>query len=130
MHLTQDPTAAHTVTPTAAPTSLSASVDRLTSATFDEVIVASDRPILVDFTAAWCPPCRQLSPVLHSLAIEQVERLRVVEVDIDQSPDLALRHQVLSAPTMVLYVGGQVALTMVGSRGRARLLEDLAPHLD
>jgi thioredoxin 1 len=110
-------------------TSTSGRVDHLTSTTFDEVVATSDRPVLVDFTATWCPPCKQLTPVLHALAAEQADRLRIVEVDIDESPDLALRHQVLSAPTMVLYVDAQVALTMVGARGRARLLEDLAPFL-
>ncbi len=104
-------------------------VDRLASATFDEVIATSDRPVLVDFTATWCPPCKQLTPVLHALAAEQADRLRIVEVDIDESPDLARRHQVLSAPTMVLYVGVEPVVALVGARGRARLLEDLAPFL-
>jgi thioredoxin 1 len=106
-----------------------ATVDRLTSTTFDEVIMSSDRPVLVDFTAAWCPPCRQLTPVLHALAAEQADVLRIVEVDIDESPDLALRYQVLSAPTMILHVEGRPVVALVGARGRARLLEDLAPHL-
>ena len=125
MSLTDDPTRP-------APPDLHASagrVDHLTSVTFDEAIATSDRPVLVDFTATWCPPCKQLTPVLHALAAEQEDRLRIVEVDIDESPDLALRHQVLSAPTMVIYLDGQPVHTMVGARGRARLLQDLAPYL-
>ncbi|UDY34150.1 thioredoxin family protein [Dermatobacter hominis] len=118
MSTTHDPT-----TPSAA------SVDRLTSTSFDEEVMASDRPVLVDFTASWCPPCEQQTPVLHALADEQAARLRIVEVDVDESPDLARRHQVLSAPTMVLYVDGRIALTLVGARGRGRLLEDLDPFL-
>ena len=106
-----------------------ATVAHLTSTTFDEVIATADLPVLVDFTATWCPPCKQLTPVLHALASEQADRLRIVEVDIDESPDLAWRHQVLSAPTMVLYVDGRIAQQLVGARGRARLLEDLAPFL-
>jgi len=125
MSLTDDP--ARPVS--TGPTTRLGQVDHLTSATFDEAIATSDRPVLVDFTASWCPPCKQLTPVLHALAVEQADRLRIVEVDIDESPDLALRHQVLSAPTMVLYLGGQPVHTMVGARGRARLLEDLAPYL-
>ncbi|HWJ64244.1 MAG TPA: thioredoxin domain-containing protein [Acidimicrobiales bacterium] len=125
MHLTDDPTRS---TP-ADPAPSTGRVDHLTSGTFDEAIVTSDRPVLVDFTATWCPPCKQLTPVLHALAIEQADRLKIVEVDIDESPDLALRHQVLSAPTMVLYLDGQPVHTLVGARGRARLLEDLAPYL-
>lgn len=125
MHLTDDPARPRS-TDVAPP---AASVDHLTSTTFDEAIATSDQPVLVDFTASWCPPCKQLTPVLHALAVDQADRLRIVEVDIDESPDLALRHQVLSAPTMVLYVDGRLVHTMVGARGRARLLEDLAPHL-
>lgn len=115
--------------PATASTSPAATVDHLTSSTFAEVIATADRPVLVDFTATWCPPCKQLTPVLHALAAEQADRLRIVEVDIDESPDLARRYQVLSAPTMVLHVDGQPVLSLVGARGRARLLEDLAPYL-
>ncbi|MGN6692538.1 MAG: thioredoxin family protein [Aquihabitans sp.] len=104
-------------------------VDHLTSTTFVEAVMTSYSTLLVDFTATSCPPCKQLTPVLHALATEQADVLRIVEVDIDESPELALRHQVLSAPTMVLYVGGQIAHTMIGARGRARLFEDLAPFL-
>lgn len=115
--------------PTRTPSSASGRVDRLTGTSFDEVVATSDRPVLVDFTAAWCPPCKQLTPVLHALAEEQADRLRIVDVDIDESPDLARRYQVLSAPTMVLHVEGRPVVQLVGARGRARLLEDLAPYL-
>lgn len=125
MSLTDDPARP----PTSVSTTTSGRVDRLTSTTFDEAIATSERPVLVDFTATWCPPCKQLTPVLHALAEEQAERLRIVEVDIDESPDLARRYQVLSAPTMVLHVEGQPVVQLVGARGRARLLEDLAPYL-
>lgn len=105
------------------------SVARLGTATFDEVIATADRPVLVDFTASWCPPCKQLTPVLHALAAEQADRLAIVEVDIDADPDLAVRFQVRSAPTLVLLVDGQPVRTLVGARGKTRLLEDLEPHL-
>ena len=106
-----------------------ASVDRLTSASIDEELMSSDRPVLVDYTPTWSPPCKPLTPEQHPHPAEHADRLRIVEVDTDESPDLARRHQVMSAPTMVLYVDGRVALTLVGARGRARLLEDLAPFL-
>lgn len=104
-------------------------VTALSSATFDEAVAASEVPVLVDFTAAWCSHCAQLDPVLHALAAEQADRLAVARVDIDADPDLAARHRVMSAPTIVLYVDGRPVHTIVGARSGARLLEDLAPHL-
>lgn len=101
----------------------------LTSATFDEAVAGATTPVLVDFTATWCPPCHVLKPVLRQIAAEQAGRLAVAEVDIDAHPDLAVRYSVMSAPTMVLLVDGQPVRTLVGSRGRARLLADLSPHL-
>lgn len=106
-----------------------ATIRTLTTATFDEVIATSEVPVLVDFTASWCPPCRALTPVLEALAAEQAGHLVIVEVDLDAEPDLVVRHGVLGAPTMVLYVDGQVVDRFVGGRSRGRLLEDLAPHL-
>lgn len=106
-----------------------ASVRSLTAATFDEVIATADVPVLVDFTASWCPPCRALTPVLEALAVEQAGHLAIVEVDLDAEPDLVVRHGVLGAPTMVLYKDGVVVDRFVGGRSRGRLLEDLAPHL-
>ncbi len=125
---TGPPTAGPAVAPVGSPADV-AVVRRLTAATFDEAIASSPVPVLVDLTATWCPPCRQLTPVLAALAVEQADRLAVVEVDIDAEPALAVRHGVLSAPTMVLYVDGRPVQTLVGARSRARLLEDLDPHL-
>ena len=110
-------------------TSAAGAIRTLTDATFDEVVATADRPVLVEFTAAWCPPCRALAPVLEQLSAELADRLVIVAVDIDHEIDLVRRHDVRGAPTMVLYVDGAVADVFVGGRGRARLLEDLAPYL-
>lgn len=101
----------------------------LTAATFDEFVAGADLPVLVDFTATWCPPCRQLSPVLHQLASDLRGRLSIAEVDVDDHPGLAVRFGVRGAPTMVLLVDGEVAAVLVGARGRDRLLADLEPHV-
>jgi thioredoxin 1 len=110
-------------------TSAPGAIRTLTDASFAEAIATADRPVLVEFTAAWCPPCRALTPVLEQLATDLADRLEIVAVDIDRELELVRRHDVRGAPTMVLYVGGVVADVFVGGRGRARLLEDLAPHL-
>ena len=110
-------------------TAESGDITVLTTATFDEFVAGADLPVLVDFTATWCPPCRQLSPVLHQLAVELRGRLRVAEVDVDDHPALAVRFGVRGAPTMVLLVDGDVVEVLVGARGRDRLLADLDPHL-
>jgi thioredoxin 1 len=81
--------------------------------------------VLVDYTAAWCPPCQALAPVLDELAAEQADRLTIVSVDVDEHPDVAGRARVMSMPTMVLYVNGEKERRLVGARGKARLLEDL-----
>ncbi len=101
----------------------------LTGATFDEFVATADLPVLVDFTATWCPPCRQLSPVLHRLAVDLRGRLRIAEVDVDADPALAVRFGVRGAPTMVLLLDGAAVAVLVGARGRDRLLADLEPHL-
>lgn len=106
-----------------------ATVTVLDGTGFDEAIATATEPVLVDFTATWCPPCKQLSPVLHALAPEQAGRFAIAEVDIDRSPELATRYGIQGAPTMLLFQDGQVVERLVGARGRARLLEELAPHL-
>ena len=98
----------------------------LTDTTFDEEIVASPLPVLVEFWAQWCPPCRLLAPILHSLAVEYSDLLRVCKVNSDERPALALRYEVMSVPTILVFHQGALRLRMVGARSRARLVEELA----
>jgi thioredoxin 1 len=98
----------------------------LTDATFDEEVGGSSLPVLVDFTAGWCPPCHALAPVLAEVADEHADRLRVVSVDIDQQPELARRFGIMSFPTLLLFRDGVVVNRLVGARGKARLLQELA----
>ena len=90
-----------------------------------ELLASATTPVLVDYTASWCPPCQALAPILDEVAVEQAERLTIVSVDVDAHPDVAGRAGIMSMPTLVLYVDGQEARRLVGARGKGRLLEDL-----
>ena len=94
------------------------------SSTAREAIAGADGIVLVDFTAAWCPPCRLLSPVLDQLAREATD-LTVLKVDVDESPDLASSYQVMSMPTLIFFAEGHELRRIVGARGIASLREEL-----
>jgi thioredoxin 1 len=105
---------------------MSSAVLELTDATFDEEIIASPVPVLVEFWAEWCPPCRLLAPILDAIAAEHSDRLRVRKVNSDERPELALRYDVMSVPTILVFSQGELRQRMVGARSQARLLEELA----
>jgi thioredoxin 1 len=105
---------------------MTAAAGVLGDATFDEVIGASDVPVLVEFWAEWCPPCRALSPVLESLVADRGDRLAVYKVNSDDHPDLSARFDVVSVPTMLVFDKGTLVKRMVGPRGKRHLLEELA----
>ncbi|OHV46486.1 thiol reductase thioredoxin [Parafrankia colletiae] len=97
--------------------------------TFAAAVLRSPVPVLIDFQADWCPPCRMMRPILRQVASELAGRLRVVEVDVDASPRTALAYGVLAMPTMVVVRDGQAVATLVGARSCRRLLDDIADHL-
>jgi thioredoxin 1 len=98
-------------------------------ATFAADVLAADLPVLVDFTADWCPPCRMIKPVLQRIAAEQAGRLRVVTLDVDENPVTARTHQVLGMPTLALFVGGQRVAGLTGARPQAAIMAAFEPHL-
>jgi thioredoxin 1 len=98
---------------------------QVTDDSFQAEVLEADQPVLVDFTAAWCPPCRVMKPVLAELAAEQPD-LRVVQLDVDEHQAAAARYQVLSMPTFVLFRDGAPVLRLVGARPKSRLRAELA----
>ncbi|MEE1741363.1 thioredoxin [Streptomyces sp. BE147] len=101
-------------------------VAEVTDETFDqEVLAARDRPVLVQFTADWCGPCRQITPVLSQIAQENADRLKVVQLDVDHNPGTATRYGVLSMPTLMVFRAGEPVKSMVGARPKRRLLQEL-----
>ena len=100
-----------------------------TDATFPADVLHSPLPVLVDFSASWCAPCRVLAPTIDRLADDQAGRLRVLVLDVDANPETTRRYQVMGMPTMGLFVGGALVETPVGGRPGWAIMEALAPHL-
>jgi thioredoxin 1 len=100
-------------------------ITHVTDDSFQAEVLESDQPVLVDFTAAWCPPCRVMKPVLDELASERPD-IRVVQLDVDEHQAAAARYEVLSMPTFMLFRGGAPVLRLVGARPKRRLQAELA----
>ena len=94
---------------------------KLDSANFDSVVLNSDKPVLVDFWATWCGPCKMIAPVIEELAQELEGKVVVAKLDVDQSPDIAGRYGVMSIPTMLVFEGGKVVKHTVGVQPKERL---------
>ncbi len=101
----------------------------VTDATFDALVLGAERPVLLEFTASWCPPCRMIEPVLREIAAEQQGRLVVAQLDVDAHPRTARDASVLGMPTLSLYVGGAVVAQVVGAKPKAALLRAIEDHL-
>ncbi|MFD7137527.1 thioredoxin family protein [Streptomyces sp. NPDC059894] len=106
-----------------------AGVPEVTDADFGTEVLGADLPVLVEFTADWCPPCRQMAPVLGALAAETSDRLKVVQLNVDHNPATTNHYKVLSMPTFMVFRGGEPVKAMVGARPKRRLLEELTDVL-
>jgi thioredoxin 1 len=101
----------------------------ITAATFDSVLATSELPVLVDFWAPWCGPCRALGPTLEQVAAEHADKVAVYKYNVDDEGDLAMRFNVVSIPTLILFKGGQPVLTMMGNQAKAALESQLLAAL-
>ncbi|HZT66175.1 MAG TPA: thioredoxin [Acidimicrobiales bacterium] len=108
---------------------MAANIVNLSDATFDEEVKGSEVPVLVDFWAEWCGPCKMVSPILEEIASENPERIRVAKLNIDDNLETARRFEVMSIPTMILFKDGDVQTRIVGAKGKGQLLQDLAAYL-
>ncbi len=103
---------------------MSENVTILNESTFDEVINGSAEPVVVDFWAEWCGPCKMVGPILEEIAEEQAGRVKITKLNVDENPSIAQRFQVMSIPTMLVFEGGEVTKTVVGAKAKAQLIEE------
>lgn len=101
----------------------------VTDQTFSDDVLGSDKPVLVDFWASWCGPCKMVAPVLEEIASEHDGKLTVAKLDIDANPSTPREYRVMSIPTMILFSGGEPVKQIVGAKPKTALLEDLADYL-
>ena len=102
----------------------------VTDQTFEDEVLKSSVPVLVDFWAAWCGPCRAIAPAVDEIAAEYNGKLKVVKLDVDQYGEVSGRYNVLGIPTLLLFKGGQVVEKMVGAYPKTAMVSKITPHLE
>ncbi len=105
------------------------SAKNVTTASFQADVLDNPKPVMVDFWAEWCGPCRMVSPILDEIATEYADKIDIVKVNVDEEPQLAMQYGVTGIPMMAVFQGGSIAKQMVGARPKNAIVEDLAAFL-
>jgi len=106
-----------------------AELPKLSEATFEPEVLSSALPVLVDFTAVWCQPCKMLDPIVQQLAMDWVGRVKVLKLDVDENPNLAVNYQVMGVPTLMLFKQGKPVERVTGYHPKDHLIKKFDPHL-
>ena len=108
---------------------MGANIEIVSDATFEETVGGAETPVLVDFWAEWCGPCKMIAPTLDEIATEHQGKLRIAKLNVDDNPETAMRYNVMSIPTLLVFQDGEPVKRLVGAKGKGQLLQDLAEYI-
>lgn len=109
--------------------SVSDNVQHVSDAEFESKVLKSDKPVVLDFWAPWCGPCRMMEPVLEEVANENLGKVLVAKLNVDENPETAMKYDILSIPTLLIFANGQMVKKLVGAMPKKKLADELAPWL-
>ena len=102
---------------------------KVTDETFEADVLKNDKPVLVDYWAEWCGPCKMVAPVLEAISVEHGDKLDIVKLNVDENPVVTQKYGILNIPTLGVFKNGEVVMELVGARSKSALLRELADYL-